>query len=394
MTPVKKLDELIYLHQPFHPPLIFGEKAGKKNVLDIINNVTQSRSNFNFTSINDRSGTYQYKLKMKNVNPLPTDYNTTKTFADCCNERAAELLATGKTVTVSWSGGIDSTVALVSLLNVTQNLSQIKVLLNAKSIEEYPLFYNTYIKDRIETFTLIDQHLSKYIISSENELLVGGDPADYMLGRNFDLPLIGSTIEEWYNYQAENVEYLVSNPALKALIYDKIMHLINTTCPYTVTNGFEAVRWVKFVIGWEQGMNRILKFNLFDKTNIQNRIGFFNTQDFQKWSVSNHDTLVGDTPETFKYILKNYIYDFTGDADYRDNKVKMGSARMENFNDPDIQAVSVIQQKRMNDTSAVMIDSLYNSYTNTMILGSESIYRQHIIDNLVLPSNHGDWIQI
>lgn len=392
--PVKKLDELIYLIQPFHPPMIFGGIEGKKNVLDIINHVSQARSQFRFTSINDRSGTYQYKLKMKNSNPLPTDFTTSKTFADCCNERATELLATGKTVTVSWSGGIDSTVALSSLLNNTDNTSQIKVLLSDKSIEEYPLFYDTYIKDKLETVKLTNRHLSKHLLTSENELLISGDPGNYLVGGNCDASLKSKTVQEWYDYQVEAIPYLVNNPTLKALIYDKIMHLINTTCPYPVTNGFEAIRWIRFVIGWEHSMNRTLRFGLYDRVNIENRLGFFNTTDFQKWAVYNHETAVGDTAQTFKYVYKNYIYDFTGDADYRDNKVQYGSARIQNFNDPDIVVSTNIRDKRMNNDSAVMIDSLYNSYTNTMILGDASIYTQHIIDNLLLPPTHGDWIQV
>ena len=41
--------------------------------------------------------------------------------------------------------------------------------------------------------------------------------------------------------------------------------------------------------------------------------------------MCNHDLKIRDTWESYKWIAKDYIFEFTGDADYRDNKLKKDS---------------------------------------------------------------------
>jgi len=397
IMPGNDLKELIYLRPASKTLKLYP--TGKKNILDIINDVTQSRSKFTNTSMIDRTGSFQYKMKMKIENPLPTDFNTSISFAECCTERALDLLNTGKNITISWSGGIDSTVVLVSFLSAvsgTPDESRIKVLLTQKSIEEYPLFYEKYIKDKLNSFMLVNKHLSKYLVD-ENEFLVTGDPGDYLIGRTTDITHKNKTFEQWFNHQIEAVDYLADNPTLKSDIYEKISGFINDTCPYPVNNAFDAVKWLKLSLSWEQGMNRIYKFAMYDKTNIINRKGFFNTQNFQRWAISNHDNIVGDTPLTYKYIMKDYIYEFTKDSEYRSNKIKIGSARLENFNDTTFRTKQDLKSYRDDSLCTIMIDSTYRSYTRKEIFGSEQICiekKQLVMDNLVLPNEHPDWIQI
>ena len=53
-----------------------------------------------------------------------------------------------------WSGGIDSTAALISLIKARKSKNQLTVLYSSSSIAEYPWFYNEY-KDDVK-FELID----------------------------------------------------------------------------------------------------------------------------------------------------------------------------------------------------------------------------------------------
>jgi hypothetical protein len=54
---------------------------------------------------------------------------------------------------------------------------------------------------------------------------------------------------------------------------------------------------------------------------------FFVATDFQLWSMNNTDKRIKDHWRTYKWPAKQVIYEFTRDADYRDNKIKLGSLR-------------------------------------------------------------------
>ena len=49
---------------------------------------------------------------------------------------------------------------------------------------------------------------------------------------------------------------------------------------------------------------------------------FFNTVEFQLWSMNNLDKRIKDHWRTYKWPAKDVIFEFTGDADYRENKIK------------------------------------------------------------------------
>ena len=68
----------------------------------------------------DRTGTIRLPFHTKSLFPMPTLRPIRKTFEEICNERAEELLARadmlGLPLNVFYSGGIDSTLLLISLL--------------------------------------------------------------------------------------------------------------------------------------------------------------------------------------------------------------------------------------------------------------------------------------
>ena len=52
---------------------------------------------------------------------------------------------------------------------------------------------------------------------------------------------------------------------------------------------------------------------------------FYATEDFRLWSMNNLDKKIKDTWETYKWVSKDVIYAYNGDAEYRDHKLKNGS---------------------------------------------------------------------
>ena len=75
-------------------------------------------------------------------NPLidfPTNF--TSTFEELVNRRAIELWDIGKPIRLWWSGGIDSTCALVSLLQTRRLDTSLTVYLSTNSVQENPDFF-------------------------------------------------------------------------------------------------------------------------------------------------------------------------------------------------------------------------------------------------------------
>jgi hypothetical protein len=64
------------------------------------------------------------------LDEIPLVLNTNKTFTQICNERASEIInATNGKIKVLWSGGIDSTVALISLIKELRIIDRIDRLI-------------------------------------------------------------------------------------------------------------------------------------------------------------------------------------------------------------------------------------------------------------------------
>ena len=71
-------------------------------------------------AIVDRTETIKLPVNVHNMFPLPKFRILTKTYEEICNERAKELLSKadsmGTRLYVLYSGGIDSTLVVISLL--------------------------------------------------------------------------------------------------------------------------------------------------------------------------------------------------------------------------------------------------------------------------------------
>ena len=63
-------------------------------------------------------------------------------------------------------------------------------------------------------------------------------------------------------------------------------------------------------------------FTFSDTSDWRSTISFFNKENFQKWSIVNHDIKHGGTWETYKQPAKDYINKYIKDETYRKNKTK------------------------------------------------------------------------
>ena len=96
------------------------------------------------------------------------------------DRRSHELLTQTLPIAVMWSGGIDSTCVLTSLIKNSKDTSQLIVYCNHKSINENPEFYKQFIDGKIECRDSTTLKVTGDFIDSH--ALLTGDPGDCLFG--------------------------------------------------------------------------------------------------------------------------------------------------------------------------------------------------------------------
>lgn len=280
----------------------------------------------------DRSGVFKVPIKVKSFFPLPQMRVFTKTYEQICNERAKDLLKRAERLDVPlyifWSGGVDSTCLLVSLLKVANSVQKerLVILMSENSINEYPLFYRKYIRGKLRRESA---NMFPYILGTKN-LLISGECNDQLFGSDI-LGRIGrvfgeNAICEPYDRKLFT-EYLDANPE-----FVDLFERLAAAAPVPLKTNFDRCWWMNFVVKWQTVYMRTLSFVAKSNAEMISQqyvddyyVCFFNTEDFQLWSMNNLDLRIRATWRSYKWPAKEIIYRFTKDSDYRDNKLKHGS---------------------------------------------------------------------
>lgn len=261
----------------------------------------------------DRTNTIAHYLpKVKSICPLPEGIAKTP-YKDICLSRARELIASGREIHLAWSGGIDSTTALVSLLMNGIPNDQLRVAIGTNSISEYPWFYEKYIKGKIRHNTGCS--LQETLLQHPDSLIVTGELNDQIF-------CIASVLEKYPDTFLESYKQHI--PSEIITFFDPLI----VKSPRPIETVFDFFGLANFILKWQFAKIRKLRFN---KTLARNTIHFFDTDDFQRWAMHTDEPKILKTPQTFKYPAKKVIYDFTKDRDYFDNKLKVNSIRDENI---------------------------------------------------------------
>lgn len=247
---------------------------------------------------------------------------TPKALTDICDERAAQIYKTavdsGKKIYLYWSGGIDSTAALVALLK--QGVSKELVLvMNSASIAEYPEFYSKYVDGKLAVNMVEYRRGDEIPIPVQHYLSDGivctGELGDQMFGagRYVDTSNTSLLLTSWKDKYGHNKEA------------DKY-EAFAATCPVPINNLKEFWWWINYTVKYTNVAFRMLltsyKFQL-----EKDVFHFFHTTDFNDWAVSTpmEERFYGTDLRKYKQPLKDYIYEFTKDSNYKINKIKEGS---------------------------------------------------------------------
>lgn len=293
----------------------------------------------------DRFNLLQYidpqpaELQFKNILPEPV-FNLNNLTADWRDrffeiaDQVADKIykhAGDRTIVVMWSGGFDSTTALVSLMRHASfqefvDRGQFKVGMSSSSIEEYPKMFYEYILPQIP-FVIADHDK---LMRDPTVFMVTGDGGDYLIG-NTDTPIFE------YNRTTNNL--MASTDELwKYLNYleptKKFTHYVRELCkyaPFEIKSVNQAYWWVGQCFTnqaeicqaylWST-VSDLTQLPSFDKIYRFFLDDLWNTFSFEHMSTNP----VYTNFDSVRNFAKDYIINFTGHEDYR-NKRKLYSNR-------------------------------------------------------------------
>ena len=289
-------------------------------------------------SLVDRCDYLQSPYRFENKFPMPKIPNVfNKTYFDICIERAQKIVLHSKKIdkpiSVLWSGGIDSTVVLISfILGCPNDLDRISVVMNPWSIVENPNFYYNHIRNR---FKLLPSEKTLDILDGSS-IMVGGEFNDQLFGSDIvrDVETFGNMDLVLGPNTSQNVLPFLQSKGISeksaAHWYFLLDDHIKNVCPVEINTVHQLFWWLNFSFKWQSVYYRIPEriknqHLLNDEFLSQYYLQFFVIEDFQIWSMLNPDKKIGSTWESYKLEAKKMILDFNGDKDYFDNKVKRGS---------------------------------------------------------------------
>lgn len=291
----------------------------------------------------------------KGTNFLPTKYNMQNLPGFCMpnidpnynnsweqvsDKRCVELRKThfDRPWTVLWSGGIDSTVIMTSIIKnlPKSDYENITVACSAMSIWENPRFYFDYIKPN---FKIVHSEwaTSKEAIDQE-VYMINGEPADQLFG---GVGISPNLIFHDASFMKKNIRTHKNN-AIDFLSSKTDKKFAEWYCDVVITNAATAgveintlhdmLWWANFNHTWAAIKFRYLLYGHWK--NIKNAsffldkfIHWFDSDDYQSWSLYNqtNDQVFNKTAAEYKLAAKKYIYSLDRNNYYYTYKTKTGS---------------------------------------------------------------------
>jgi len=243
---------------------------------------------------------------------------------------------------IMWSGGIDSTVIVASLI---KNLSpadfdNITIACTSLSVWENPQFYHDYITPHFKVANSAEL-LSKDF-DSLDAYVINGEPADQLFG------CAGGYMNALYQNPESLHINIINNKdcaidVLTRLTADKkfaewYYHVLVTNAAsagVTVKTLYDLLWWSGFNNAWSSVLLRFIAVTCGDWKNIKNAKSYIDK--FVPWYISDHyqqwcmnpDNIgdkLGASVTEYKLAAKKYIYSVNKDQYYFDFKTKIGSS--------------------------------------------------------------------
>jgi hypothetical protein len=252
-----------------------------------------------------------------------------KTYEECCLSRVDELVAIQNRLDVPikilYSGGIDSSLILTSFikqLGVAETAKRVIVLLDQESIHENPGLWEKFIRPH---FRIIDSDKYGAEFNSTN-IIVAGEGNDQLMGSDIYKDIIrwggtGILDRAWTEGLIKDYFLLKGMTSAESDIwFSRFDQLISHTDCSVVTIA-DWWWYINFSCKWSSVYHRMM-FYVQDSNNITHDYmntyyqQFFNTADFQLWSMVDRQHKHRGDYISYKYHAKDLILDVVKDVRY------------------------------------------------------------------------------
>ena len=187
------------LHEVTDEPFVWNEWLNinhKLGILQCYGNLLEGPK----TPIIDRTGLLAPPIKSKLMDPIPEIGSFNRNFNELMLERAKNLIDRGLPIDVHYSGGIDSAAVLVALLQASKNWDQFTIILDDHSVNEYPLFFEKFIKGKLNY--ILENELSPIKYRPKTHLGVNGQGS---------APIFGSIARNLFDKRHKPWTYVLEN---------------------------------------------------------------------------------------------------------------------------------------------------------------------------------------
>jgi hypothetical protein len=327
-----------------HPKILFYANTALTNTANHgLPGVARFADLFRFFTRNtcfvDRTEALRFPIRTAIWGPMPKFRRVSTTYEELCDERAVEILDHAEKLDlplyVLYSGGIDSTLILVSMIKNAKpgQLDRLVVLLSQSSIAENPGFFRKHILGKLRL-----QVAAKYpLLLNKKAIVVCGELNDQLMGSD-----LTSTLATVFGSDKIQAKYdrdvflelwclAVKDRAVVNWHLDRL-EMIKAASPIPIDTNVDFLWWLNFSLKWQSVVFRILSYvsdyNLrtFDKELVERHFfAFFGTEGFQLWSMNSPDKKIRDSWESYKFVAKDIIFAFDKDDDYRRHKTKQAS---------------------------------------------------------------------
>jgi hypothetical protein len=283
----------------------------------------------------DRTGALPLPFSWQVFDSIPvTDDSTSESdFGALCDARGdalvAEAVAADATIRHFWSGGIDSTSALIALMRAVERRrcpERLCVLLSMESVLEYPEFYLRFIDDRFAV-EAVRPPMAQAL--QPGALSVTGEHGDQLFGSQLLAPYVrrGVAHEPYRDLLPLVMLERLRNP-LAARSVERYLQPVLDAAPAPIVSLFDALWWLNFSLKWQDVSLRMVGLS---GGLARARFGalrhFFRTDAFQRWSIATTPGRPVRAWTDYKAPAKEYICAFTGDDRYFRQKIKEDSLR-------------------------------------------------------------------
>jgi len=258
---------------------------------------------------------------------MPTN---NKTYDEMAIDTAEELKKLEGDIYIMYSGGVDSTTAVTAFIASwsKEELQRVHILASVQSVWEFPEMWNLIVKKfkgRISTsYTHVEQACKKgHVITGElGDQVFGSDVIKKVVKYHGDEGIH----QRWEDKMPSVYESLFGKPVAEKFIevYSKTI----IACPFPIRTCFDWVWWFNFTNKWQHVKYRMLALKEWEdpRTNFKKIHHFFDTPEWQRWSIDNHDKKIENTLDSYKVAAKKFIVNETKFYDYLSKK-KIGSLK-------------------------------------------------------------------